>query len=297
MRRSGSRNAVQEPEPSVETGDCRPKTVDRSSASALAAVAALALPAMLSLPLPLGMAWPAAPTAVAVTVWLTGSRSGPTLPLASKARGLSRRRPLRARRSPASAARRAMPVPVALEPSATAPAARLTNGEVGIFPVRRLPLGARQRRTNQTTVHRAVLVGRGGRDRFLFGGFVAAKRFDRFERDGFGCGEFRGRWSLDELVARYDVVRCCLEVLNRQGRASARLWRPGAHLRDEDARFLLAPRRYPRLLVFMVRIAGGAARLLDLVLDHRDHRVVGDAALTRTIVVQNVTEPKPALLH
>jgi hypothetical protein len=25
--------------------------------------------------------------------------------------------------------------------------------------------------------------------------------------------------------------------------------------------------------------------------------VIGDAAFTRTIVVQNVTEPKPALLH
>src|SRR5204863_6410296 len=37
--------------------------------------------------------------------------------------------------------------------------------------------------------------------------------------------------------------------------------------------------------------------LLHLVVDHRDDRVVGDAALTRAVVVQNVTEPKPALLH
>jgi hypothetical protein len=47
----------------------------------------------------------------------------------------------------------------------------------------------------------------------------------------------------------------------------------------------------------MVGIAGRAAGLLHLVIDHRDDGVVGDAALTRAVVVQNVTEPKPALLH
>jgi hypothetical protein len=47
----------------------------------------------------------------------------------------------------------------------------------------------------------------------------------------------------------------------------------------------------------VVGIAGRAAGLLHLVVDHRYNGVVGDAALTRTVVVQNVTEPKPALLH
>jgi hypothetical protein len=47
----------------------------------------------------------------------------------------------------------------------------------------------------------------------------------------------------------------------------------------------------------MVRIARRAPRLFHLIVDHRDDRMVGDAALTRTVVVQNVTEPKPALLH
>ena len=51
------------------------------------------------------------------------------------------------------------------------------------------------------------------------------------------------------------------------------------------------------VLVFVIGVAGGAAGLLHLILDHRYHRMVGDAALTRTVVVQNVTEPKPALLH
>ena len=47
----------------------------------------------------------------------------------------------------------------------------------------------------------------------------------------------------------------------------------------------------------MVRVAGGAASLLHLVFNHRDDRMIRDAALARTIVVQNVTEPNPALLH
>jgi hypothetical protein len=50
-------------------------------------------------------------------------------------------------------------------------------------------------------------------------------------------------------------------------------------------------------LVLMVRIAGGAASLLHRVFDHGDHRMVRDAALSRTVVIQNVTEPNPALLH
>src|SRR5204863_7894333 len=52
-----------------------------------------------------------------------------------------------------------------------------------------------------------------------------------------------------------------------------------------------------RLAVFVVRVTRRAARLLHLIVDHRDDRMVGDAALPRTVVVQNVTKPKPALLH
>jgi hypothetical protein len=87
------------------SGDCRPKTEDRRSASALAAVAALALPAMLTVALPrtLSVARPAAAAAIAVTLWLPGSLSGSALPLATEARGLPRRRSLRARSSPTAA--------------------------------------------------------------------------------------------------------------------------------------------------------------------------------------------------
>ena len=61
---------------------------------------------------------------------------------------------------------------------------------------------------------------------------------------------------------------------------------------------LLAPlRRYSRLFVLVIGIARRAPGLLHLVINHRHDNVVGDAALTRAIVVQNVTEPDPALLH
>jgi hypothetical protein len=47
----------------------------------------------------------------------------------------------------------------------------------------------------------------------------------------------------------------------------------------------------------MVGVARRASGLLHLVVNHRHDSVIGDAALTRAIVVENVTEPKPALLH
>jgi hypothetical protein len=47
----------------------------------------------------------------------------------------------------------------------------------------------------------------------------------------------------------------------------------------------------------VIGVARGATRLFHVVFDNRDHRMVGDAALARTVVVQNVTEPDPAFLH
>jgi hypothetical protein len=44
-------------------------------------------------------------------------------------------------------------------------------------------------------------------------------------------------------------------------------------------------------------VAGRAACLLDVFLDHRHNGVIRHAPLARTIVVQYVTETQPALLH
>lgn len=86
-------------------------------------------------------------------------------------------------------------------------------------------------------------------------------------------------------------------LLNRH-RLSERLGRCGFLRSGCDERLFLAARwRDASLLVFVIRVARGAARLLHLIVNHRHNRVIGDAAFTRTIVVQNVTEPKPALLH
>jgi hypothetical protein len=194
-----------------------------------------------------------------------------------------------------------MAIPISFEPAAAASSARLTNGELGVLPVlRRLPLGARQRRTNETTMDRAILV-RGRRDRFLrrflLCGIVSVHAFDRFDRHRLRCSNFSDRGSVGELVDIHIIVVRSLEALSRQRRGGARLGAAGADLRHEDPGFLFAPRGHTRLFVFMVRIARRATRLLDLILDHRNDRVIGNAALTRTVVVENVTEPRPALLH
>jgi hypothetical protein len=61
---------------------------------------------------------------------------------------------------------------------------------------------------------------------------------------------------------------------------------------------LATPRRgHFGVLVFVVRVARRAPCLFDGVFDHRYHRMIGNTALTRTVVIDNVTEPRPALLH
>src|SRR3954453_9441751 len=71
------------------------------------------------------------------------------------------------------------------------------------------------------------------------------------------------------------------------------------HLRVErGGRFgLAALPRDLRVLEFVIGVARRAAHLLHVVTDHRHDYVVGHAPLARTIIVQNVTKPKLALLH
>jgi hypothetical protein len=189
-----------------------------------------------------------------------------------------------------------MAIPISFEPAA-ASSARLTNGELGVLPVLRgLPLGARQRCTNETTMDRAILV-RGRRYRFLLRAIVGVHVLNRFDRHRLRCSNVSDRGSVGELVDIHIIVVRSLEALSRQRRGGARLGAAGADLRHEAPGFLFPPRGHTRLFVFMVRIARRATRLLDLILDHRNDRVIGNAALTRTVVVENVTEPRPALLH
>ncbi len=69
------------------------------------------------------------------------------------------------------------------------------------------------------------------------------------------------------------------------------------NLREQHVRLLAAMRRRLAVLVLVLGVADDAAGLLDVIVDHRHDGVIRNAALTRTVVVQHVARPKPALLH
>jgi hypothetical protein len=153
--------------------------------------------------------------------------------------------------------------------------ARLPNRELGLAAFRRLAIGPRQRRANQTTMHRTVVFGRRDRPRFRCGGIGRRQRLEIV-----GGRRFRLRHDVDVRAVNS-------ESLDLHGRCR----------RGTGWDVLPSLRRHPRVLVLVIGIARRAPRLLDLVIHHRHHGVVGDAALARTVVVQDVTEPNPALLH
>ena len=175
----------------------------------------------------------------------------------------------------------AMPVAIAaVEPAV------LTNCEIRSFAFRNLALGPGQRRANQRTVDGPLVIrliadlglrlGLG--IRFGMGGLDHRSVFEQIEGS---CERFLDddRWF----------------GIGHRWTCKCRRFSSGAH---EGRLRLLAPRRrHFGLLIFVVRVARGAACLLHLVFDYCDDRMIRDAALARTVVVQNVTEPNPALLH
>jgi len=162
----------------------------------------------------------------------------------------------------------------------------LADRELGLFALWGLSFGSWQRRPDQRSMDRplvfrsvAVVVVGSGRRIWRVCGFREIRRAGEFFRRG---------------VERFVEGR----RVGRDGRG----WRKSGAIDDRSgdqrsAGLLLSESRRLRLLVLVIRIAGGAARLLHLVLDHGDHRMIGDPALARTVVVKNVTEPNPALLH
>ena len=108
---------------------------------------------------------------------------------------------------------------------------------------------------------------------------------------GFRCV----RWRV-ERAFRDRVFQDVIYRLDRFG-AEFRSQRALHRLTGSTFGALPALRRNTCPFEFMVRVAGGAACLLDLIFDHGHDGVVGDAAFARAVIVQNVTEPKPALLH
>jgi hypothetical protein len=174
---------------------------------------------------------------------------------------------------------RSMTLTVLLVEGAAAEA-RLSNGELRLAALRRLAVRTRQRGTNQPSMH------------WAFAFFVGRRRGGRYRiRRGLGSRGIR-RWfeRLGRLgwrhVVRAGAFRVRLDAIASRG------------TRHKSAfRALPALRGHLCVLVLVVRVARRAPRLLHLIVNHRDDGVIGDAALARTVVVDNVTEPNPALLH
>jgi hypothetical protein len=55
--------------------------------------------------------------------------------------------------------------------------------------------------------------------------------------------------------------------------------------------------RNPGVLVLVIGVAGRTAGLLHVLPNHRHDDVIGETPLPGTVVVQNVTKPRLALLH
>jgi hypothetical protein len=168
------------------------------------------------------------------------------------------------------------PIPVELTP-AGASASGLTNRKVRSLAFRSLPVRSRQSGANQTTMNRTVVLdgfssGAGGVGTIGFRRWIEWLSRSDIDIGGFVTQfcSFRGRFGAQRTVHRFSG--------SGFGAFSTRR----GDLRPSE---------------FVVRVASSAACLLDLILNRGHHRMTGDAALAGAVVVQDVTEPKPALLH
>jgi len=165
-------------------------------------------------------------------------------------------------------------------------AAGLPHRELRLFPLRDVPFRPRQRGPNQSAVYRSLVfpvdifpcVGV-RRVRLRCGAHVCSRRhWDRVDVSwGFVGKRFAGS---DAGVMIDGTGTGVFENFLGQGACLLAAW--GRSL---------------GLLVFVLGVTRRTPRLPNVVIDHGDDDVVRDAALARTVVVQNVTEPKPALLH
>jgi hypothetical protein len=207
------------------------------------------------------------------------ARAGTRPPKPSRPLSLSRGLAVRVTRRPVTALTLAVAVRIEA-------AARRTEREIGSLALGDLAFRTRKRRPDQRTMYRPFIgIGFGGR----LGDGVLAGRLG----SGFGKLERRrlilGLWGVDRFVCRLELRFC-----------RVRWYSTGACI-DQHAvsrtRLPAARGRRLRATVLVVRVARRAPRLLHRVINHRNDRVIRDTALARTIVVDNVTEPNPALRH
>jgi hypothetical protein len=158
---------------------------------------------------------------------------------------------------------------------------RLANSELRILALGRLAVRPGERRADQATMNGTVVVKRSSnllhiRGRRLLSG--RRRRIDRLDR--FGSSDCRVLRDDYGFVFDGSQAACGVRGITRP-----------------DPALLAALRRHAGLFVRMIGIARRAPGLLHFIVNHRHDGVICDAALPRAIVVENVTEPRPALLH
>ena len=185
--------------------------------------------------------------------------------------------PLRPRWPPSLPETLTSSIAVELTPAPAPSAPRLTNREVWRLAFRSLSFRSRQGSAYQAAVNRTVVLGTFRSS----DGYVRAVGVRRWIE-----GLCRCDMNVREIVTRFRSFG------ERFGAQRAFHSFTGSGFRAFSTR-----RRDLPPFEFVVRVAGGAACLLDLIFNHGHHGMTGDAALAGTVVVQDVTEPKPALLH
>jgi hypothetical protein len=147
------------------------------------------------------------------------------------------------------------------------------HGELRRLSSGHFAFDARQHGSNQSPMH-VALVGREHR------GSIRA------------CGHGRRVGLVVRGRARGSFVGRIDEFWRFRGNDGA-----GRRLGRQHGRASLPPGRHLRLAIVVLGVAGGAAGLADLIINHGHHGMVAHSPLTRTVVVDDVTNPWLALLH
>ena len=196
----------------------------------------------------------------------------------------------------------------------TLPAAlivRLSNGELRQRTRHhRLAIWARQCGANQRTTHGSFLANSGDMDRRVRHGLVrvalscrvSVGPWRRIKRGRLGMVTVAGLMrQFGRKCSLLLVDKCVIRIgLGQVRKAGDGLWRLQAveHLRKQRGLRSFPPLRWQfSLFVLVFCVTDNAAGLFDPIVDHGDDGVIRDTALARTVVVQHVAGPIPALLH
>jgi hypothetical protein len=166
-------------------------------------------------------------------------------------------------------------------PAETSRAGRgLAHGELGDGTDRDLTLDARQLGADQASMHWTLFHLIGG-----CRGWGVVKAGEQGVDVGGGAGRCCRRW-------RDDLGQC--GVLVQLWGQTGPLGRSVGCLQQRRGRRFLPAWRHLGVLVRVLGVTRRATGLLHVVADDGDHDVVREAALARTVVVDVVTEPRPA---